>query len=325
MIARARTARANAAPAFAGAPGCGVPAAARKLCGVASPVRPVARSPAATAHVLTPMPVRSAFAAALSLSLSACCAVCPRGESDALLLATLYVNVSAEYDAACEGVYASATDALARTMAGRPATARPAAVVLDVDETVLDNSAYEVRLVQDGTSYPDGWDAWCDGAQAGPVPGAKAFIDAARALGVEVFFVTNRKAHLEAGTRKNLEREGMLVDRPFDVVLMRGEQEDWTRDKESRRAHVARTHDIVMMAGDNLGDFLSVAGEAPTHAERQALVTASAGLWGTRWFMLPNPMYGGWDEAAVDHDYGAGARAVRQRRLGKMDAMRSPR
>lgn len=233
-------------------------------------------------------------------------------------MATLFVNASAEYDAACRTVYAAATRRLESIVNGREPGARPAAVILDVDETVLDNSPYEVRLLRGGTSYPDGWDGWCDEASAEPVPGVTEFIGRARALGVEVFFVTNRKAHLEDGTRRNLELHGLLEECDIDVVLMRGETDAWTGDKTSRREHVARTHDVVLLAGDNVGDFHAFDVEEPTNPERAASVEGHADRWGQDWFMLPNPMYGDWDKAAVGYDYGADATTLRRLRAAEL-------
>ena len=109
-----------------------------------------------------------------------------------------------------------------------------------------------------------------------------------------------------------------------DLVLMRGEREGWGRDKTSRRAVVSTTHEIVMLLGDNVGDFYAFDAEEPDNATRAASVVAGAArtAWGDRWFMLPNPMYGGWDEAAVGYDYGAGAERVRERRRSELDARR---
>lgn len=274
------------------------------------------------------MPHRHTPPAALALSLLAACATTapdqalpPDAPSD-LLLATLFVNASAEYDATCHTVYAAATERLESIVRSRPPGGRPAAVVLDVDETVLDNSPYEVRLVETGTGYPEGWDEWCNEAVAEPVPGVSEFIARARALDVEVFFVTNRKAHLEEGTRRNLALHGLLEDRDADVVLMRGEVPEWTRDKTTRRQHVERTHDLALLAGDNVGDFYAFAKEEPTNPERAASIAARAAHWGNDWFMLPNPMYGGWDEAAVGYNYKQKATVLRKLRLGDMNAAR---
>lgn len=269
---------------------------------------------------------RTLLSVALSLPLLSACSSAESesavGGTTDLVLATLFVNASAEYDAACRTVYAAATAALEARMAARGADARPAAVVLDVDETVLDNSPYEVRLVQDGTGYPTGWDEWCNEASAELVPGVGDFIARARALDVEVFFVTNRKAHLEAGTAENLRRRGVLEERDMDVLLMRGEIPEWTSDKTTRREHVEQTHDIVLLGGDNVGDFFAFETDEPSNAERAREIAARGDRWGVDWFMLPNPMYGGWDEAAIGYDYGAEAGELRRRRVSGLDAMR---
>ncbi|MEL6427664.1 MAG: HAD family acid phosphatase, partial [Planctomycetota bacterium] len=240
-----------------------------------------------------------------------------------LLLATLYVNASAEYDAACRTVYAAAIQRLEDVAARSSRSDRPLAMVMDVDETVLDNSPYEARLVEDGTSYPEDWDAWCMEAAAPAVPGASDCIQRARQLGIEVFFVTNRKAHLEEGTRVNLEHLGLFEARSFDTLLMRGERPEWTSDKSSRRGAVEATHEIVALVGDNVRDFFEFKPEEPTNSERASAVDARAAEWGTRWFMLPNPMYGGWDEAAVEYDYGAPAGTLRALRRAGLDDLRA--
>lgn len=253
------------------------------------------------------------------LALAACST--PEARPDSLVLATVFVNRAAEYDATCRGIYAAATVALEERVAALPEGSLPPAVVLDVDETVLDNSPFEVRLIEDGTRYPEGWDAWCNESVADPVPGVVEFLAAARSMDVEVFFVTNRKAHLEAGTRRNLELHGLFRPGKRDTLLLRGEREAWTRDKTSRREHVAETHTILQLFGDNVGDFFEPE-EGLDSVERAAATAAHSSRWGRDWFMLPNPMYGGWDEAAVGHDYGPAWDQLDALRREDLDAKR---
>ena len=131
------------------------------------------------------------------------------------ILATLYVQVSAEYYANSINVYRSAMDKLPSVLSNNNISAaieqtkdfkdKPPAVVLDVDQTVLDNIAYQARLIKTRTYYPEGWDAWCMEEQADYVPGVKEFLDYATELGVEIFFVTNRTANLEEATKASIE------------------------------------------------------------------------------------------------------------------------
>ncbi len=268
---------------------------------------------------------RIAYVAA-PLLLAACAA--PAGHP--LLLATLYSNTAAEYSATAKGLYRSA-EAQMDILLGDPVhTAaleqesphgRPA-VILDVDETVLDNSPFEVRLIEDHTSYPTGWDEWCNQATAKAVPGALEFTTTAASMGVTVFYVTNRKAHLEDGTRRNLVALGFPMGEDIDTLLMRGEREDWTSDKTTRRAHVAKDFRVLMLFGDNMGDFVSLADAKGTPAERQAAVDEHAERWGREWVMLPNPMYGYWESAVLGDATDPTDEEINRLRIQAMDPMR---
>ncbi|MEJ2535318.1 MAG: 5'-nucleotidase, lipoprotein e(P4) family [Gammaproteobacteria bacterium] len=248
------------------------------------------------------------------------------------LLAILWVQTAAEYEANARLVYRAATDRLDEAIAdpdwdalaheAEPgAPGRPPAVILDVDETVLDNSAYQARLVQDGGVYEtDSWYAWCEERQARAVPGALAFTRLADARGVRVIYLTNRDHVLEAATADNLRALGFPVPADEDVVLTRGEREDWTSAKTARRAWVAERYRVIMLFGDNLGDFLSPY-RVPIE-ERSALVERYGERWGRDWFMLPNPLYGSWESALFWHDYG---RSLDERRAARYEALRTER
>ena len=166
----------------------------------------------------------------------------------------------------------------------------PPAVVLDLDETVLDNSAFQGQLVRDRQSYTEAaWADWVRAGQAGAVPGAQAFIHAVEERGVRVFYVSNRAAAQEASTLANLRSLGL--DTTGDRVLSPGEQ-GWTTDKSPRRAFIAEHYRVLMLVGDDLGDFVAIARLSP--AEREALVDRYADRWLERWVLLPNASYGSW-------------------------------
>ena len=252
--------------------------------------------------------------------------------SDSLIHATLYTNTSAEYEAATLGVYRSAEIQLPTYLLNRLHTASleqngdfaelPPAIVLDVDETVLDNSPFEVRLIEDGTSYPSGWNEWCNEAAARPIPGALEFTNFAADQGVTVFYVTNRKEVLKAGTYKNLVDRGFPMRPGVDTLLMRGGQPEWGSDKTSRRAMIAKDYRILMLFGDNAGDFVALDAAKGLAEARRASLMEHADRWGQSWFMLPNPMYGYWDESAIGGDYSQKASELRRLRVRAMDAKR---
>ncbi|MEM8710459.1 MAG: HAD family acid phosphatase [Planctomycetota bacterium] len=278
---------------------------------------------------------RSIFS--LAVAALAACQATSSGAGDVagnpLTLATLYANTSAEYAAATRGVYAAAEAAFPKLLVDTSHTAAleqrgqrfadlPPAIILDVDETVLDNSPFEVRLIEDGTAYPTGWADWCSEAAAEPVPGALEFTQLAAASGVEVFYVTNRKEGVKKGTVENLRSLGFPLNPRVDTVLMRDGQPDWGSDKTSRRLHVAANYRIVMLFGDNTGDFLGLAGAKGSPEERMDAVGAFGDRWGRSWFMLPNPMYGYWDGAVLDDNYDRPADEIERRRVRAMDDKR---
>lgn len=220
------------------------------------------------------------------------CATSPAPGPD--LGAIVWEGSSGEYVANASVVYRAATEALERRLEARPEGGRPAAIVMDVDETLLMSHRHGYRLAREGRTYtPAYFGAWAKEIEATPVPGAVDFVKAARSHGVHLFVVTNRVLDLEDATRKNLGAVGIPVTN--DDLLMKGEREGWTSDKASRRDWVAERFDVLMTFGDDLNDFASVEGMTP--AQRRELVEASAGKWGTEWFMLPNAMYGSWQKA----------------------------
>jgi 5'-nucleotidase (lipoprotein e(P4) family) len=225
------------------------------------------------------------------------------------LNAVLWMQTALEYEAAAIQAYKlgeiqvetalkdrSWTAAIEQT--GEIAALKPA-VIVDVDETVLDNSYYQARMIRDNTAYSSAtWDPWVQEARATAIPGALAFTTFAASRGVTIFYVTNRTANLEEATRKNLRELGFPLTDTTDTVLSRGERPEWQASgKGPRRAHVARDYRILLLIGDDLGDFIADASGTP--AERHATTAPQASWWGQRWIMLPNPTYGSWERAIV--------------------------
>ncbi len=178
--------------------------------------------------------------------------------------------------------------------------ARGVAVILDVDETVLDNSAYQVQLIENSQEF-DGetWNDFVRAQVSTAIPGATEFVEGCRAAGVSVFFVTNRHHRVKRETRANLETVGLLQPAQADAVdrlLCKEEQPSWTSDKSTRRAYIAKAHRVVMLFGDDLNDFVSV-GQRPSSEKRLALGEQYRRYWGRQWFVLPNANYGGWERA----------------------------
>lgn len=225
------------------------------------------------------------------------------------LNAVLWVQTALEYEATTLQAYRLAQLQLDTALADPSWTAAieqkgdpsklPPAVILDVDETVLDNSYYQARMVRDNTPYTTAtWDPWVMEGRAIAIPGAREFTLYAAQKGVTVFYVTNRTANLEEATKKNLVAEGFPLAKDVDTVLTRGERPDWSASaKGPRRAHVASSYRILMLIGDDLGDFVVDASGSPQ--QRHARTAPYSGWWGRRWIMIPNPTYGSWERAIV--------------------------
>lgn len=178
-------------------------------------------------------------------------------------------------------------------------SALPAAVIVDVDETVLDNSAFEARLVKNGQGYTsDLWAEWVHEGNARAIPGAREFIDFVKKSGAKMFYVTNREQ--EAPTIKNIQKE-LDIDASAENVFCKMEKPEWTSDKSSRRAEIAKTHRIVLLIGDDYNDFAFLDKVSP--AERKAKAAEQQQYWGKKWIMMPNPLYGNWERALFDYDY----------------------
>jgi acid phosphatase len=180
---------------------------------------------------------------------------------------------------------------------GGGASKLPPAIVLDVDETVLDNSAYQAQLILENTRFErPTWHEWCDKESAPPIPGALELTQYAAERGVEVMYLTNRRHEVEGATRNNLAKLGFPLNKGVDTLYTRGEKEEWdVSDKSSRRADIASRYRVLLLIGDDLNDFVS--GTRSSLAERDAVVAEYDEYWGTKWFVLPNPEYGGWEGA----------------------------
>lgn len=164
------------------------------------------------------------------------------------------------------------------------------AIVLDIDETALDNSPYEAQCILGGFGYPVMWDEWCNAAKAEPTPGAVEFLKYAEKKGYAIFYITNRKAKFSEVTLKNLNDKGFPMADTAHVVFR-------TKDnsKEARRLEVMKTYNIVLLLGDNLADFTSVYDEKLTMEQRALKTDSLKEEFGKRFIMFPNPMYGEWE------------------------------
>jgi predicted secreted acid phosphatase len=238
------------------------------------------------------------------------CAITLSLTADTLSLtqAVKWLTISKEFAYITKSIYQEATEFLTTATAPK----EPWVVVMDVDETILDNSQYQVERDTSGTRFnPLTWDEWVQREDATLVPGAKAFMEAVLAQGGKLALVTNRPRNLDTHTWKNLlavgipltEENTCLMGRHADDKEMMG-KDGIINDKDLRRQQIKNGsascykagntrhsdfggHQIFMQVGDNIEDFAGVLQHDVNVAE---LLASSEG----ELVLLPNPMYGSW-------------------------------
>lgn len=204
--------------------------------------------------------------------------------------AVRWVRGSAEHRALFLQVFRWATAHVER----EAATHEPGtwAVVVDADETVLDNSLYQVERAQEGLGFtPESWRAWTERREAVPLPGAVAFLARVQELGGRIAVVTNRRVAECPDTEAVFHEHGLV----YDVMLCR--PDDGPSDKDARLEAVARGTtaagfpplEIVAVLGDNVRDFPGRSQSLRDEADE------AFDDFGASFFVFPNPMYGSWE------------------------------
>lgn len=227
--------------------------------------------------------------------------------------ATLWMQTSAEYRVLVEQLFNQAQRRLPDALAASPslgavenqadAASKKPAVILDIDEAVLDNGpAQALAIIRGQPKFdPDAWNDWVLRHKADALPGALDYVKAARALDIDVFYVSNRTCRgsedcpQQDATIRNLTDLG-FPDIDDAKVLMKNERPGWSSEKSSRRAEIARNFRIVQLIGDDLGDFIPGVREADAET-RLEMATRYRGHFGYTWYLLPNPLYGSWKKA----------------------------
>lgn len=250
-----------------------------------------------------------------ALLLTACVAQPPQENPDRDL-ALQWVKHAAEYRAITRQIYENAARALPGFIEDRnwsavpeqhDAAHLPPAVILDVDETVVSNVEFQLTFERPFANWK--LEKWTSESNATPVTGAKSFVDIARRMGVTVYFVTNRPCEPKDGSNDPCPQKQSTIDDIAEVgiqtdaahVLLSQEQ-GWNREKLTRRLHVANTHRVIMLIGDDFGDFVPCARkkvvtpctEPGTKSSRRAALDTYDSYWGNGWYILPNPMHGSW-------------------------------
>lgn len=246
-----------------------------------------------------------------------------------LLNATLWMQQSVEYKANVLGAFALAKIRLDEALADKNWTAlpdmqgdayadKPTAIIVDCDETILDNNVYEAHLVIDNKSFSSKeWTAYVNDEVTGAMPGAVEFTQYAASKGVKVFYITNRKAEEKEATYKNMEALGFPMGDNVDTLLVKGQKEEWGSAKGNRDQLVASDYRVLLMVGDNLSDFTDDYKGTPE--ERVAVFEKNMDHWGKDWIVMPNPEYGSFESAPFGSDYKL---SEEERRKMKIDSLK---
>lgn len=187
------------------------------------------------------------------------------------------------------------------------------AIVVDADETIIDNSPYQARNILKNESYNSkNWHEWILEAQADAVPGAVEFLSYADSKGVEVFYITNRKINGLEATYVNLKNLGFPIKKENMMLRTGG------NSKKSRRAKVLKNHRIVLLMGDTMSDFDEIFDHKST-SERKKLADRYRQEFGRKFIVLPNPMYGDWEQSLYDYKGPYEQERLKKLRLKKLD------
>lgn len=216
--------------------------------------------------------------------------------SDHLTMAVLYQQTAAEYRALCYQAFNVAKYQLDQSMKIMGLQMQQA-IVLDIDETVLDNSPHEAKCILNNALYPAYWEEWMNASNAKAVPGVLDFLKYAKSKRIEIYYITNRAEKYRKQTLKNLKMLGFPNAEDQYLMLKINES-----SKKGRRDLVSETNKIILLIGDNLNDFSEVF-ERRSVSERFQLTDEMQSEFGKRFIVLPNAMYGEWEAALYDYDY----------------------
>lgn len=217
--------------------------------------------------------------------------------------AVLYMQKAAEYRASAYQAFNLAKMSLdadfdKKNLKRLPKAERkmPRAVVVDVDETVLDNSPAQATQIKNNLPFvQSNWTNWVNMRKARAIPGAVDFLNYAASKGVRVFYVTNRNEAEKQATIDNLKSVG-FPDVSAETVVVRTTESG----KEARRQSISQKYRIVLLIGDNLNDLSNVF-ERKSVADRLTEVDKMREMFGRKFIVLPNAMYGDWESAIYEY------------------------
>jgi len=220
-------------------------------------------------------------------------------EQSLKIFPVLYQQTAAEYRALCYQAFNLAALRL-NEIPKKKFRKQKLAIITDLDETVLDNSYVEAQLIKDGKEFSNAtWNNWLSKSDATAVPGAVEFFKEAKRKGAAIFYISNRDSSALQTTLANLIKLG-LPDADLAHIMLQGKS---SSSKEARRQMVEANYKVIMLLGDNLIDFMNIF-EKGSVDERFAKTDLEKEEWGKRFIVLPNSIYGEWENALYNYERG---------------------
>ena len=206
----------------------------------------------------------------------------------------LWMRTSAEYRALAYQGYNVAMNAVKMAVTDPSHQRKPLAIVLDADETVVDNTKLMGESIVDGNGRFDApwWRQAVHQGKSQAMPGAVEFLNEVHKQGVEIFYVSNRYAPVNLDvTIQNFKELGFPSVDKDHVLLFEKDS-----DKQPRFDMIAKKYYVIVYMGDNAGDF-PIGTKGKTLAERNSIIDAHKEDFGTTFVVFPNPAYGSWVSA----------------------------
>lgn len=220
----------------------------------------------------------------------------PKNTQDHLIMSVLWYQKSAEMKALYYQSFNLAKLRLDQELA-KNQQEKKKAIIVDIDETMLDNSPFETNCIRTGKGFTqERWSNWTSKASAKALPGAVEFSHYAKSKDVEVFYLSNRSVDDFHVTLKNLQKENFACADSVHLLLKTN-----TSSKKLRREMVKNNYEIVLLIGDNLGDFSEIF-EDRSNNYGFDVVEENRDLFGDKFIVLPNPMYGAWERPVLKSD-----------------------
>lgn len=217
--------------------------------------------------------------------------------------AVLWYQVSPEQRAGYAQAYGVASDYLKKHKEANKKSKSKFCVVLDLDETVFDNSPYQAYLIENSLSHDDTiWSKWVNSGTAKALPGVQRYVTQAKENGYEVFYISNRKDNLQEATMKNLRDLNLpFVDSMHVMLKAPSDTINKHSTKRYRRNKIREVYkqEIVQLIGDQLADLHEAFEYSPTNYNADDSIAKYLPNFGKSFIVLPNPMYGDWYNVLV--------------------------